>query len=129
MFVRIAMITYTWTSYTHFFFWTSIVAYGIFLLIYQSYLTFSYNLYGIAAEMAVLPVVWWLIVLVPTGSATMELAITLFKREFFPTVVDIVAEIDSGHGAFSGTGSGSGVYVNISTHSFLLCKCFARRTL
>ena len=119
MFVRIAMITYTWTSYTHFFFWTSIVAYGIFLLIYQSYLTFSYNLYGIAAEMAVLPVVWWLIVLVPTGSATMELAITLFKREFFPTVVDIVAEIDSGHGAFSGTGSG--VYVNISAHTFLLC--------
>ena len=57
--------------------------------------------------------------LVPTGSATMELAITLFKREFFPTVVDIVAEIDSGHGAFSGTGSG--VYVNISAHTFLLC--------
>ena len=101
MFVRIAMITYTWTAYTHFFFWSSIVAYGVFLLIYQIVKEFSYNLFGVASEMAALPVVWWLIVLVPTGSATMELAITLFKREFFPTVADVVAEIDSGYGAFS----------------------------
>jgi magnesium-transporting ATPase (P-type) len=101
MFVRIAMITHTWTVWTHVFFWSSILAYVIFLLVYQSYIKFSYNLYGIAGEMANLPVVWWLIVLVPIGSGTMELGITLFKRELYPTIVDIVEEIDSGHGAFS----------------------------
>ena len=58
-----------------------IAMYIVFLFVYQSYLQFSYNLYGIAGEMVMLPVVWWLLVLVPTGSAVMELTIRLVSRD------------------------------------------------
>ena len=50
----------------------------------------------------------------------MELAITLFKREFFPTVVDIVAEIDSGHGAFSGKNCRYALALLIVLHIFIV---------
>jgi hypothetical protein len=51
--------------------------------------------------MAVTPVVWWLLFLIPAASGLTELTIRLIKKEFFPSVVDIVAEIDSGGGEFS----------------------------
>ena len=42
MFVRIAMITNTWTYLSHFFYWTSISAYIVFLVVYQ--VNFSENI-------------------------------------------------------------------------------------
>ena len=35
MFVRIALLTHTWTAYSHFYFWFSLTSYIAFLLIYQ----------------------------------------------------------------------------------------------
>ena len=44
MFVRIALLTHTWTSYSHFYFWFSFSFYIGFLLIYQVNCSYSFSL-------------------------------------------------------------------------------------
>ena len=47
------------------------------LFILQGFLYFSYNFYGLAKEMFFLPVVWWLIAIVPIGSGMLEMTVRL----------------------------------------------------
>jgi len=96
MFYRIVILTYTWTYITHLCFWLSIVLYIGFLYSYQYYYTISYNFYGTTNEMAMSSTFWFLIFAVPAASVLLDFTIRFTKREFFPSIVDIGIEIDSG---------------------------------
>jgi hypothetical protein len=101
MFVRAAMLTYTWTYITHICFWGSIALYVAFVYVYQYMLSVSYNFYGTADAMWTQPSFFWVIGLVPCCSLVVELAYRLFKREFRPSIVDIAIEFDAGQGSTS----------------------------
>jgi Phospholipid-translocating P-type ATPase C-terminal len=81
MFVRIAMLTYTWTYLTHAFFWFSVLFYVVFLVSYQYYYNISYTFYGVTNEMAGRYIFWLLCLLVPSASGSLELAIRFVSTE------------------------------------------------
>ena len=96
MFARIAILTDTWTWITHVFFWGSIIVFLIFYFTYQYYITISYNFYGIANQMFSEPTLYWVVLVTVVGSTLLDLSVRMVQKEFFPTVVDIGFEIDSG---------------------------------
>jgi len=106
MFLRAAMLTYTWTYITHACFWGSILLYIFFVYFYQYMLSISYNFYGAADAMWSQPSFYWICLLVPSASLLVELAYRLAKRELFPSIVDIAIEFDAG---YSGAGKTKGL--------------------
>jgi phospholipid-translocating P-type ATPase (flippase) len=101
MFLRVIMITNTWTVYTHLFLYISVVSYIIFLIVYQYLVTIAWDYYGVTTEMGSQPMFWWLLLVVPAISGMVELTVRITKREFLPTVTDVGCEIDSGESQFS----------------------------
>jgi len=77
MFLRAAMLTYTWTYITHICFWGSVLLYVLFLFTYQYYYSLSYDYYMVTNEMAGHPIFWWLCLLVPAISAVLELTVRM----------------------------------------------------
>lgn len=79
MFLRAAMLTYTWTYVTHVCFWGSVAAYVLFLYTYQYYYKISYNYYMVTSEMTAHPIFWWLCLIVPATSAMLELTVRMVR--------------------------------------------------
>eukprot|EP01034_Spumella_vulgaris_P026143 gene26144-32677_t len=95
MFLRCALLTCTWSSWSHAASWASIALYFAFLLIYQNFPGISYNFAGVASEMFGSYTFWALFVLVLVASVAMETTIRAIRTEFFPTIVDIGTEYDA----------------------------------
>jgi magnesium-transporting ATPase (P-type) len=80
MFLRAAMLTFTWTYITHICFWGSVALYVLFLFTYQYYYNISYNYYMVTSEMTSHPIFWLLCLVVPALSGIVELVIRMVRR-------------------------------------------------
>lgn len=123
MFVRCALLTYTWTIWSVIFFFGSIGLFLTFIFSYEVETTFTlviyyllqailyfYNFYGVASEMFSQSLFWLLILLVPVCCAVIEIGASAvctlpvfcfdffsqIQRMWFPSFTDLCIEHDRG---------------------------------
>jgi len=92
--VKLALECVTWVWVTHFFFWGSLVAYLVWILVYCWGL-FTPDMYWVSYRMLSMAVFWWGLLMVNIFALLPDLTFMYVQRTFWPKPEDIVMEIEN----------------------------------
>jgi hypothetical protein len=101
---RVALDTSTFTWLNYFFLIASVLAWFGFALMYSSFLSLTPDMYHVAHEMMSTPAFWLGLAVVPAMCLVPELAWMIIRTTFWPTLKDVVMELERGYGSASARG-------------------------
>jgi len=93
--MKIGLLTTTWNWATHLFLYLSVLVWFLFVYVYSA-LDITPDMYHVAHQLFSYPDYWLWSLLVPIALMIPVVSYKYYKRMYYPTLLDIVAERDAG---------------------------------
>eukprot|EP00456_Euglypha_rotunda_P043327 TRINITY_DN3392_c0_g1_i8.p1 TRINITY_DN3392_c0_g1~~TRINITY_DN3392_c0_g1_i8.p1 ORF type:complete len:157 (-),score=11.50 TRINITY_DN3392_c0_g1_i8:117-587(-) len=92
--IRIGLDTTTWNWLTFLFMFLSVFAWFCFALIYCTIIDITPDMYYVAQRLFADYNCWLLVLLIPAICILPDVAYRYYRRTYYPTLLDLVAELD-----------------------------------